>query len=118
MCGLAKTRPVYLVQPVPEFDVNVPNTLAREKLANPGAPDLTLDMAEYYKRNARVLKLLREARDQCGVQLLDPTPYLCPQGKCLGSYQGRPLYSDRHHMSEYGNRFLVPMFKQVFALSQ
>ncbi|AXE91458.1 acyltransferase family protein [Paraburkholderia sp. DD10] len=118
MCGLAKTRPVYLVQPVPEFDVNVPNTLAREKLADPGAPDLTLDMAEYYKRNARVLKLLREARDQCGVQLLDPTPYLCPEGKCLGSYQGRPLYSDRHHMSEYGNRFLVPMFKQVFASSQ
>jgi SGNH domain (fused to AT3 domains) len=118
MCTLAKARPVYLVEPVPEFDVNVPNTLAREKLANPGAPDLTLDIAAYYKRNARVLKLMREARDQCGVKLLDPTPYLCSNGKCFGSYQGRPLYSDMHHMSEYGNRFLVPMFKTVFALPQ
>jgi peptidoglycan/LPS O-acetylase OafA/YrhL len=118
MCALAKARPVYLVEPVPEFDVNVPNALARAKLSNPGAPDLTLDMAEYYKRNSHVLNLMREARDQCGVQLLDPTPYLCSNGKCLGSYQGRPLYSDMHHMSEYGNRFLVPMFRKVFAVSQ
>jgi peptidoglycan/LPS O-acetylase OafA/YrhL len=114
MCDLAKVRPVYLVQPVPEFDVNLPTALAREKIANPAAPDVTLDVAEYYKRNDRVLDLMREARDQCGVQLLDPTPYLCPNGKCLGSYRGRPLYSDMHHMSEYGNRFLVPMFKTIF----
>jgi hypothetical protein len=118
ICGLAKVRPVYLVEPVPEFDVNVPNTLAREKLADPGAPDLTLDLADYYKRNAHVLDLMREAHDRCGVQLLDPTPYLCRNGKCLGSYRGRPLYSDMHHMSEYGNRFLVPMFRKVFATSQ
>lgn len=114
MCDLAKVRPVYLVQPVPEFDVNLPTILAREKMANPAAPDVTLDITDYYKRNGRVLELMREARDQCGVRLLDPTPYLCPHGKCLGSYRGRPLYSDMHHMSEYGNRFLVPMFKTMF----
>jgi hypothetical protein len=118
MCSLAKVRPVYLVQPVPEFDVDLPTTLAREKIANPAAPDLTLDVADYYKRNDRVLELMREARDQCGVRLLDPTPYLCPNGKCMGSYRGRPLYSDMHHMSEYGNRFLVPMFKTMFEAPQ
>ncbi|MBP0595604.1 acyltransferase [Paraburkholderia sp. LEh10] len=114
MCNLAKARPVYVVEPVPEFDVNLPATLARQKLVNPAAPDMTLDVADYYKRNAHVLALMREARDQCGVKLLDPTPYLCPNGKCRGSYQGRPLYSDMHHMSEYGNRFLVPMFGTMF----
>lgn len=118
ICGLAKARPVYLVEPTPEFDVDVPNTLARQKLANPDAPDLTLNLSDYYQRNAHVLELMGEARDQCGVRLLDPTPYLCPHGKCLGSYRGRPLYSDMHHMSEYGNRFLVPMFQKVFASSQ
>lgn len=62
ICGLARARPVYLVEPVPEFDVDVPNTLAREKLANPDAPDLTIDLTDYYKRNAHVLGLMREAR--------------------------------------------------------
>lgn len=118
MCTLAEARPVYLVEPVPEFDVDVPRTLAREKVADRHAPDLTIDITDYYRRNAHVLTLMHEAHDRCGVHLLDPTPYLCANGKCLGSYQGRPLYSDKHHMSEYGNRFLVPMFRKVFATSQ
>jgi peptidoglycan/LPS O-acetylase OafA/YrhL len=114
ICGLAKTRPVYLVKPIPEFGVPVPNVLAREKLTDPNAPDMTLDISEYYQRNSRMLQLMQAARDDCGAHLLDPTAYLCHNGKCLGSYNGRPLYSDAHHMSEYGNRFLVPMFKNVF----
>jgi len=114
VCRIAQIRPVYLVEPIPEFDFNVPLTLAREKMKDPRAPDLSITLSDYVERNGALLQAMRQAHDQCGIHLLDPRPYLCPDGKCMGSHEGRPLYSDYHHMSEYGNRFLVPMFKRVF----
>jgi peptidoglycan/LPS O-acetylase OafA/YrhL len=114
VCGIAKSRPVYLVEPIPEFDFNVPLTLAREKMRDPKAPDLSITLNDYVERNGGPLRAMEQAHEQCGIHLLDPRPYLCPDGKCMGSHDGRPLYSDYHHMSEYGNRFLVPMFRRVF----
>jgi hypothetical protein len=55
------------------------------------------------------------AAAQCGVKILDPLPYLCQDGRCWGSKDGRPIYYDDDHLSEYGNKLLVPMFKEVFA---
>ncbi len=55
------------------------------------------------------------AAAQCGVKILDPLPYLCHDGRCWGSKDGRPIYYDDDHLSEYGNKLLVPMFKEVFA---
>ncbi|SAK84190.1 acetylase [Caballeronia calidae] len=114
VCRIAKIRPVYLVEPIPEFDFNVPLTLAHEKVKDPNAPDLSITLSDYVARNGALLQAMDQAHEQCGIHLLDPRPYLCPDGKCMGSHDGRPLYSDFHHMSEYGNRFLVPMFRRVF----
>ncbi|WP_283669677.1 SGNH hydrolase domain-containing protein, partial [Escherichia coli] len=36
-------------------------------------------------------------------------------GRCWGSKDGRPIYFDDDHLSEYGNKLLVPMFKEIFA---
>jgi hypothetical protein len=117
VCRISKIRPVYLVEPIPEFDFNVPLMLAREKMKDPHAPDLSITLSDYAQRNGGLLQAMRQAHDQCGIHLLDPRPFLCPDGKCMGSHDGRPLYSDYHHMSEYGNRFLVPMFRRVFEQS-
>jgi hypothetical protein len=48
------------------------------------------------------------------VKILNPLPYLCDDQKCDGTRDGMPLYVDDNHLSERGNRLLVPMFKQVF----
>ena len=53
-------------------------------------------------------------RDQCGIKILDPTATLCRDGRCYGSQNGQPLYADDDHLSEFGNKLLVPMFRQVF----
>ncbi|MNR57325.1 hypothetical protein D3C85_1780750 [compost metagenome] len=42
-------------------------------------------------------------------------PYLCNEQNCYGSRDGWPLYVDDDHLSEFGNRLLIPMFAQVFA---
>jgi hypothetical protein len=49
------------------------------------------------------------------VEILDPLPYLCWDGVCHGSKEGRPLYYDDNHLSEFGNKLLVPMFAKVFS---
>ena len=117
VCALARKRPVYLTRPFPEFPENVPHVMARRLMDDPHSADLRLPVDEYRRRNATVTAWMEEVHSRCGVHLLDPAPYLCPDGSCMGSYEGRPLYKDRHHLTEYGNRFLVPMFRQVFEAS-
>ncbi|WP_227804042.1 SGNH hydrolase domain-containing protein [Marinomonas profundi] len=113
-CLLVKKRPVYLVRPIPEIAINVPATLARNMLFGRGDDDIKITLADYHQRNKLVWDAQDQAAQQCGVKILDPLPYLCDDEYCYGSRDGRPLYYDDDHLSEYGNKFLVPMFEQVF----
>lgn len=112
-CKLAKQRTVYMMRPIPEMGFDVPKTLSRRMAAGLN-DDLYISMAAYQKRNAWVWAAQDAARDQCGIRILDPTPYLCSDGRCYGSKSLRPLYFDDDHLSEFGNKLLVPMFEEVF----
>ena len=93
--------------------VDVPKTLSRRM--NFGMKgEVSISLAEYRRRNAWVWAAQDAARNTCGIRILDPTPYLCDAGRCYGSKNGRPLYYDDDHLSEFGNKVLVPMFAQVF----
>lgn len=116
LCEMQKYRPVSAILPIPEMGVDVPKTLARILMREGQAADITLPLADYYARQAPVLKALRQAQTRCGITLLDPVPLLCPDGKnCRGSYQGRPLYYDDDHLSLYGSEWLLPLFRQVMS---
>lgn len=112
-CELAKKRTVYMVRPIPEMGVDIPKALSRRM--NFGIlGDISMPMEAYQKRNAWVWAAQNAARDECGIKILDPIPYLCHDGRCYGSKNGRPLYYDDDHLSEFGNKLLVPMFAEVF----
>ena len=115
-CQIAKHRTVYMVRPIPEMGFDVPKTLSR-RMALGQSDDLFIALDAYQERNAWVWAAQDAARDQCGIRILDPTPYLCRDGRCYGSRNGRPLYSDDDHLSEFGNKLLVPMFSEVFSRS-
>lgn len=112
-CQLAKARPVYLVRPFPEMGVNVPHT-ARAMVVRGQREEVSISVAAYHQRHDFVWAAQDAARDQCGVKILDPLPYLCWDGRCHGTKDGRPLYYDDNHLSEFGNKLLVPMFAPVF----
>ena len=115
ICSFSKTnRAVYLVRPYPEMIVNVPNTIARNIIFGRDNEDIKITLEEYHERHAFVWQAQDLAAEQCGVKILNPLPYLCDEQYCYGSKNGRPLYYDDDHLSEYGNKFLVPMFEQVF----
>ena len=113
-CKLAKQRTVYMMRPIPEMGFDVPKATSRRMdFGLEEEESITLD--DYFKRNAWVWAAQDAARSQCGVRILDPIPYLCHDGRCYGSHDGRPIYSDDDHLSEFGNKLLIPMFRAVFS---
>lgn len=116
VCELSKSRTVYMVRPIPEMRVDVPNVLARNLLFGSGKVDseVKIARAEYDERHKAVFEIQDEAAALCDAKILDPTPYLCDDDYCYGSRGGFPLYFDDDHLSEYGNKLLVPMFKEIF----
>lgn len=116
LCELSdEGRAVYVMQPTPEFGVDVPREISRDIMFAGSAQDITLPLSEYYDRQRAVIDTLKAAQLRCGIRVLDPTPYLCSDGVCHGSINGLPLYSDDNHIGVHGAKMLVPMFKQVFA---
>lgn len=113
VCSIAKTRPLYIVRPVPEMPVDVPNALARDILIG-RQRDIGIDMQRYQTRHKFVRSLQNEARDTCNVQLLDPVPLLCQEEYCPGAIDNKPLYYDDDHLSLRGSELLAPMFRSVF----
>jgi peptidoglycan/LPS O-acetylase OafA/YrhL len=111
-CNLAKNHKVYLVRPIPEMGIDVPHT-ARAMVWGVHK-EVTLSLNDYHARNDFAWAAQDEAHDRCGVEILDPLPYLCWDGVCHGSKEGRPLYYDDNHLSEFGNKLLVPMFARIF----
>jgi peptidoglycan/LPS O-acetylase OafA/YrhL len=112
-CKLAQDRPVYLMRPIPEMGVDVPKATSRAMLWG-SHRDVSVSLEEYHRRHKAVWAAQDAVHARCGVKILDPIPYLCPDGVCHGSKDGRPLYFDDDHLSEYGNKLLVPMFAEVF----
>lgn len=115
LCSLSANHPVYLVKPIPEMPVNVPNTLARALMMGRKPQDISASVAAYKKHNDFVLQAQEQAAKQCNVKLLDPVPWLCKDGVCAGSKDLQPFYQDDNHLSESGNKRLVPMFAPLFA---
>lgn len=109
-CALARGRTVYLVRPLPEMTVDVPRAVARKLLL--GKPlDIGISLDDYSRRHAFIRAAQDKAVNTCGVRVLDPLPWLCTDGWCSATEAGRPRYYDDNHLSEFGNRPLIPMFK-------
>lgn len=111
-CALSTTRPVYLMRPIPEMRIDVPDVLSKEMLLG-SRRDTTISLAEYRKRNDFVWRIQDMANERCGVAILDPLPYLCDDELCYGSRNGTPLYRDDNHLNRDGSYLLVPMFVKV-----
>lgn len=113
-CALNQHHKVYLVRPVPEMNVNVPRYLSHALMMGKQPQDVSIQEAEYRKKTEFIWQAQDRAVNQCGVKVIDPSRWLCTDGRCMGSKNLQPLYFDDNHLSETGNRVLVPMFKEIF----
>jgi peptidoglycan/LPS O-acetylase OafA/YrhL len=113
-CAIAKDREVFIVRPFPEMLVDIPKTLSRALSFGLEAPQISITESDYNMRHSFIWAAQDEASRQCGIKLLNPLPYLCKDGVCSGAREGRPIYFDDNHLSEYGNKILIPMFRTMF----
>jgi hypothetical protein len=115
LCNLTSKHPVYVVQSIPRMNVNVPQTIVRSMLYKSEKVEVAISKDEYYEHEGEVRSFVRDAITACKAFELDPAEYLCNDTSCIGSIKHRPLYYDDDHLSEYGNRLLVPMFRNIWA---
>jgi hypothetical protein len=95
---------------------NVPKKMIRDLILKKENDNYTYKYS--YENYISETNLVHMAQDRiskyCNVTILDPIPYLCDDKYCYGSKDGRALYYDDDHLSEYGNKLLEPMFEQIF----
>lgn len=113
LCTLTDSSPVVITQPIPEMRVNVPDTVSRNMMRNL-VSDVSIRDDLYFERNHKIRDIISKSAKKCGAVVADPYEYLCTDGVCKGTKDGRPIYYDGDHMSEYGNKILTPMFEKSF----
>lgn len=113
LCEVSKSRKLYWMKPTPELKIGVPQVMARAKMRNMDKR-VFVSLDEYNERSQFVFSLMNDAKKDCGVQMLDPLPYLCDDKACYGDRDGWPVYFDDDHLSASGNKLLIPMFQRVF----
>lgn len=114
-CRLAAAGPTYAVLPTPQFGFGVAHELQYRLMRDPNAPDIAIPLADHLATHRPVIAALQRAARDCGLRLLDPAPYLCPAGKCMGSQGHRAIIRDASHFTAYGAGLLTPMYAPVFA---
>lgn len=116
VCQLSKNSPVFMLKPIPELKQNVPKIMAQQILFKKPNTRIQITKSEYLERNKEVLELLEEIKQECGVKLIEPDKYFCDDSYCYGDINGRPVYFDDDHLSEFGASFLIPEFKSLKSL--
>ena len=113
-CKFAKDREVYMFRPIPELKQHVPNYMAKSLLFTGQVQRVHISEAEYRERHQLAFAIQDRAAEACGVQIIDPLPYLCGQGGCWGDIEGQPIYYDDDHLSETGGKVLIPAIQSAF----
>jgi peptidoglycan/LPS O-acetylase OafA/YrhL len=113
VCAIAEQHPVYIVRPIPEMPFSVYKGLNLQSRILGSKSDITVPLVAYEKRNRIANAAIDTAAAQCHAKVIDPVPYLCPNGQCMGSKGGVPLYFDDNHLVDSGNEQLRGLFKVV-----
>lgn len=113
VCSIAQSHPVYIVKPIPEMPFSIYKGLNMHRRLFQQTSDISVPLSEYEKRNRFAISVIDAAAKHCNATVLDPTPYLCPNGRCMGSKDGVPLYFDDNHLVDAGDEQLKGLFSEV-----
>lgn len=114
VCAIAEQHPVYIVRPIPEMPFSVYKGLNLQSRILGSKSDITVPLLSYEKRTRLANTAIDFAAQQCNARIMDPVPFLCPEGRCMGSKGGIPLYFDDNHLVDAGNEQLHWLFKGFF----
>jgi len=103
---------VVIVGQMPEIGVDVPMTLARNRMR--GLPeDIGPTLAQFEARNRFVLDTFRSLDGMA--TFVYPHRILCPKLRCAVMLEGKPLYLDGFHLARFGAESISAIFEPVFS---
>ena len=104
---------VILFQNIPEPAIVGGNSILT-KILNQGNT-LRVPLASLSVDNLVVASEADIAKSFSAVRLFDPTPLMCPQNECTIIEEGREVYRDNWHLSEYGSLKLASPIREFLA---
>ena len=69
-------------------------------------------------KRSRHLEILSELQKKYDFTTLDPYTKICDDNGCLVAVQGKPLYADKIHLSEFGADYAIAIFSKVLEPSR
>ncbi|WP_272873647.1 SGNH hydrolase domain-containing protein [Candidatus Accumulibacter phosphatis] len=113
VCEISENHPVYIVRPIPEMPFSIYKGLSLKARLFQGTSDISSPLEHHEKRTKVANLAIDAAAEKCKAQIIDPIPYLCPNGQCMGSKDGESLYYDDNHLVDHGNVQLKGLFKGI-----
>jgi hypothetical protein len=105
---------VWIVEQAPSQPRDVPTWLARVVIRGGDVSQLGRPVSEHRARQRWLAQTFAGMADGRGVLRLDPATVLCPADRCLASLEGRSLYADYNHLSNFGAMHLADLFRPMF----
>jgi uncharacterized protein (DUF486 family) len=105
---------VWLIGPVPEVGYLVPKSLYVEEVTGRANVDIRPTVSEFERRQHFVRTLFDGLAKKYSVKIISPETALCDDKVCQIEVSGRPLYSDDHHMTVFGAKYISPIFAPIF----
>ncbi|MGD8111350.1 acyltransferase family protein [Vibrio sp. TRT 17S01] len=114
ICQISQYAPVVILKTTPELINDVPKTMFKRAIQGKDDLRVKIPVSDYLSRSEQVDAFYADIESRCDVTIIDPTDTFCDQEYCYGDDEGRPLYFDDDHLSEYGASKLIPLFKKVW----
>lgn len=114
-CGVSQKRKVFMLRPVPLPGSYLPRHVAYSRMWFGAAPKTEFSRETYDAAFAKANGLIDRLAERCDIGAIDTFEAFCsPQaGGCDAAPGGRPLFYDDNHLNEFGNKRLVPQFREA-----
>jgi len=112
---ISHDRRLFVLEPIPRPEENVPKYLAGTLETEGLKTDYKARRSLIEDQFIEYKKALKDAADgDESISYIKVINALCDDEYCRFSYKGRPMYYDRGHLSEFGNKYLVDSFRPIF----
>lgn len=104
-------KQVIIIDPVPEFNFEVPIELSKNYKITGKSVCENLKISDYYERNHEFFDALKSINEDnyTRVELLEK---FCNTGECLAyNADGLPLYNDGNHLTALGQSYVADDIK-------